>query len=149
MSVHQLQSQVGLYPGPDHAEPKGFLPANLLTSNGSSNPTYLSPEQSAGQLGQMVYLRGPMFFDTDISLVKSIPITERVRFNIFAEFINALNHPNWTAIDNFSSGTKNPGQYANISSSTFSALSSTPSTESHLVTLNSGCKCRSRRVERL
>jgi hypothetical protein len=64
-----------------------------------------------------------MFFDTDISLVKPIPITERVKFNIFAEFINALNHPNWTVVDNFSAGTNNPGQYANISSSTFSALS--------------------------
>jgi hypothetical protein len=123
MSVHQLQSQVGLYPGPDPAEPKVFLPPSLLTSNGSSNPTYLSPEQTAGQLGQMVYLRGPMFFDTDLSIVKSIPITERVKFNIFAEFFNVLNHPNWTVIDGFSGGTNNPGQYANITSSTFSALS--------------------------
>jgi hypothetical protein len=123
MTVHELQSKVGLYPGPDPAEPKVFLPPSLLTSNGSSNPTYLSPEQTAGQLGQMVYLRGPMYFDTDFSIVKSIPITERVRFNIFAEFYNAFNHPDWTVIDNFSAGTNNPGQYANISSSTFSALS--------------------------
>jgi hypothetical protein len=55
--------------------------------------------------------------------VKSIPITERVKFNIFAEFLNAFNHQNWTVIDSFSGGVNNPGQYANISTTTFPALS--------------------------
>jgi hypothetical protein len=123
ITPQQLQSKVGLYPGPTPAEPKVFLPPSLLTSNGSANPTNISPEQTPGALGQFIYLRGPMLFDTDFSVAKAIPITERVKFNIFAEFYNLFNHPNWTVIDNFSAGTNNPGQYANITSSTFPALS--------------------------
>jgi len=119
----QLQSHVGLNPGPDPSEPKVFLPPSLLSSSGTANPSIISPEQTPGQLGQFVYLRGPMFFDADFSIVKSIPITERVKFNIFAEFLNAFNHQNWTVIDSFSGGVNNPGQYANISGTTFSALS--------------------------
>ena len=76
-----------------------------------------------GQLGQLVYLVGPKFVNTDISLVKSIPIKEQIRFNIYAEFLNAFNHTNWNVIDGFAGGTNNPAEYANISSSTFPALS--------------------------
>ncbi len=123
ITVSQLQSKVGLYPGPTPAEPKVFLPPSLLTSNGSSNPSFLAPPTTPGQLGQMVYLMGPKLFNTDISIVKSIPLTERVKFNIYAEFLNAFNHTNWVVIDGFSAGTNNPAEYANISSSTFAALS--------------------------
>ena len=123
ITVSQLQSKVGLYPGPTPAEPKVFLPPSLLTSDGSANPSFLAPPSTPGQLGQMVYLKGPKLFNTDISIVKSIPITERVKFNLYAEFLNAFNHTNWAVIDDFSAGTNNPAQYANISSSTFAALS--------------------------
>jgi len=123
ITASQLQSKVGLYPGPTAVEPKVFLPPGLLTSNGSANPTFLSPPTTPGQLGQMVYLVGPNFFNTDISIVKSIPIKERVKFNIYAEFLNVFNHTNWNVIDGFSAGTNNPAEYANISNSTFPALS--------------------------
>jgi len=123
ITVSQLQSKVGLYPGPTPAEPKVFLPPSLLTSNGSANPSIIAPPTTPGELGQMVYLTGPKLVNTDISIVKSIPIKERVRFNIYAEFLNAFNHTNWNVIDSFSGGVNNPAQYANISSSTFPALS--------------------------
>jgi hypothetical protein len=61
--------------------------------------------------------------NTDISLLKVIPIRERLRFNIYAEFLNAFNHPNWNITDNFSGGTNNPAQYVNIQNSTFTAAS--------------------------
>jgi hypothetical protein len=122
ISVHELQSKIGLYPGPTPAEPKVFLPPSLLDSSGTANLSLLAPP-AAGQLGDFVYLVGPKFFNTDISIVKSIPITERVKFNIYAEFLNAFNHPNWTVIDSYTPGSNNPAQYANINSSTFSALS--------------------------
>jgi len=123
MGVSQLQSKVGLYPGPTPAEPKVFLPPSLLNPDGTANNAFLGPETTPGQLGQFVYLVGPKFVNTDISLVKSIPIKERVRFNIYAEFLNAFNHANWTVIDSFSGGTNNPAEYANVSSSTFPRLS--------------------------
>ncbi len=123
ISVSQLQSKIGLYPGPTPAEPKVFFPPSLLTSIGTANPSFITSPTTPGQLGQFVYLTGPMFFNTDISIVKSIPITERVKFNIYAEFLNAFNHTNWNVIDPYTPGSNNPAQYANINSSTFPALS--------------------------
>jgi hypothetical protein len=64
-----------------------------------------------------------MFVNTDISILKSIPIFEKLRLNIYAEMINAFNHPNWNITDNFSGSTNNPAQYVNVQSSTFSAAS--------------------------
>jgi len=123
ISVKQLQSKVGLYPGPNPFEPKVFLPPSLLSGGGSANPSVISPPTTPGQLGQFVYLVGPKYFNTDISIVKSIPIKERVKFNIYAEFLNAFNHTNWNVIDGFAGGSNNPAEYANILSSTFPALS--------------------------
>lgn len=124
ITVSQLQSKIGLYPGPNPSEPKVFLPPSLLTSNGSANPAFIAPPTTPGVLGQMVYLTGPMFFNTDMSIVKSIPIKERVKFNIYAEFLNAFNHVDWNVLDNYSYKYVNsPAEYANITSSTFPALS--------------------------
>jgi hypothetical protein len=123
LSVKQLQSKIGLFPGPNAAEPKVFFPSSLLSSSGSSNPTYLASPMTPGQFGQFVFLTGPMFFNTDMSLVKTIPIKERVRLNIYAEFLNAFNHTNWNVIDGYAGGTNNPAEYANINSSTFPELS--------------------------
>lgn len=81
------------------------------------------PVTTPGQLGQFIFLTGPMFVNTDISLLKTIPIHERVRFNIYAEFLNAFNHANWNITDNSSFSTNNPAQYANIQSSTYTAAS--------------------------
>ena len=92
-------------------------------TRGSANPSLIGSPTTPGQLGQFVFLSGPMFFNTDISLVKSIPIKERVRFNLYAEFLNAFNHTNWKVIDGYAGGTNNPAEYANINSSTFPALS--------------------------
>ena len=116
-------TEQGLYAGPTPAEPKVFLPPSFLSSNGSANPSLIAPPTTPGQPGQFVFLSGPMFFNTDVSLVKSIPIEERVRFKIYAEFLNAFNHTNWNVIDGYAGGSNNPAEYANINSSSFSALS--------------------------
>jgi hypothetical protein len=36
--------------------------------------------------------RGPRYFNTDLSILKNIPITERVSFGIGANAYNVLNH---------------------------------------------------------
>jgi hypothetical protein len=115
----QLQSNVGVFPGPTAGEPVVFLNPKLFANNAQP----ILPETTPGQLGQFIFLTGPMLVNTDISLLKSIPIHERVRFNIYAEFLNAFNHANWNITDNFSGGTNNPAQYVNIQSSTFTAAS--------------------------
>ncbi len=115
----QLQNNIGVFPGPTPGEPVVFLNPKLF-ANGNQP---ILPETTPGQLGQFIYLRGPRFVNTDISVIKSIPIFERLRLNFYAEMINAFNHPNWTITDNFSGSTNNPAQYANIQSTTFSAAS--------------------------
>jgi hypothetical protein len=39
--------------------------------------------------------RGPGYFDTDLNLLKSIPIHERYKVQVGASFFNILNHPNF------------------------------------------------------
>jgi hypothetical protein len=115
ITAKQLQHDVGIYQGPNTSELKTFLPANVAALVG--------PETTPGQLGQMIYLSGPKYWNTDISLVKSIPIHEQIKFNIYAEFLNAFNHTDWGVIDSFSAGTNNPAEYANASNAQFAKLS--------------------------
>jgi hypothetical protein len=110
----QLQSNVGVFNGPNGSEPVVFLNPKLF-ANGAQP---ILPVTTPGQLGSFIFLTGPMFVNTDISIIKSIPIWERVRLNIFTEMINAFNHPNWAVTDNFSTSTNNPAQYVNIQSTT-------------------------------
>ncbi|MFZ0862200.1 MAG: hypothetical protein WAN18_16050, partial [Candidatus Sulfotelmatobacter sp.] len=61
----------------------------------------------------------PRLFNTDISLIKAIPITEHVRMNIYAEMLNAFNHPNFNFTDSYSGGTNNPAQYLLVNSAPY------------------------------
>jgi Carboxypeptidase regulatory-like domain len=115
----QLQSNVGVFNGPTPGEPVVFLNPKLFL-NGNQP---ILPVTTPGQLGRFIFLTGPMFVNTDISILKSIPIFEKLRLNIYAEMINAFNHPNWNITDNFSGSTNNPAQYVNVQSSTYSAAS--------------------------
>jgi hypothetical protein len=46
-------------------------------------------------------LRGPRYFNVDLSLQKHFLITERMNLEFRAEFFNVLNHPNFGLPDNF------------------------------------------------
>lgn len=48
------------------------------------------------------YFSGPRLWNADMSLTKSVPITERVHFIFQAEALNVFNHPEW-ANPNFAS----------------------------------------------
>jgi Carboxypeptidase regulatory-like domain len=62
--------------------------------------------------------RGPGYFDTDVSLIKTIPLYwEGGKFSFGAQFYNILNHPNFS----------NPSA-TNIASSTFGTITSTKNT---------------------
>jgi hypothetical protein len=55
-----------------------------------------------------------MYFNIDASLIKNIPITERVRFQIRAEVFNALNRANF--------GLSAGQQIQNINAATFGRI---------------------------
>ncbi len=89
VDAHQIQSNVGVYNTP--ASP--FAPEWI---NPSFNVTAkILPNTNPGTIGQMLFLHGPGFFNTDISLNKTFPIYERVSLKVQAAFLNAFNHPNW------------------------------------------------------
>jgi len=111
----QLQSKVGVYFTGNAFSPVSVLPSNLFGPGGS-----IQPESTAGQLGQSIFLSGPPLTDADISIVKNIPIWERVQFNIYAELLNAFNHPNFNFTDtNYSGSSNNPAQYLLVNSAPY------------------------------
>lgn len=62
-------------------------------ANGMANPTYISPASTPGVWGYRPTIWGPHWFNTDLSINKSIPIRESVRMTLQGAFLNAFNHP--------------------------------------------------------
>jgi hypothetical protein len=114
ITASQLQSKVGVYNTGNPDFPVSVLPASLFGPGGA-----IQPSSTPGQLGQTIFLKGPRLFNTDISIIKNIPITERFKFNISAEMLNAFNHPNFNFTDSYSGGTNNPAQYLLVNSSPY------------------------------
>jgi Carboxypeptidase regulatory-like domain len=94
ITVADLQKSVGVYrtgnPWVLTFDPK------FVGANGAANTTYFTRASSAGVWGYLPYLYGPGWYNIDLSLNKSVPIRESVRFTLQAEFLNATNHPTFT-----------------------------------------------------
>ena len=74
ISVSQLQSKAGVYMTGMTGNPNGpvsILPQNLFGLGGA-----IQPSSTPGQLGSIVFLKGPRLFNTDISIIKAIPIPQ-------------------------------------------------------------------------
>jgi hypothetical protein len=69
----------------------------FLTSptTGGANSSYISPWITAGTWGAHPWISGPRRFFQDMAITKTIPITERWRFNFQSQFLNVWNHPVW------------------------------------------------------
>jgi hypothetical protein len=91
VTASELQKMVGVFKsGPDVF----FLDPKLAGGDGRASANYLSPPTTPGQFGAFVYLYGPRFVTTDLSLAKATPIIkEKLRMEIRAELVNAFNHP--------------------------------------------------------
>jgi Carboxypeptidase regulatory-like domain len=88
----QLQSSVGKYaiPGTTNV---AFINPKYLSSTGGPNPAFISPNNVPGTFGQRVWIHGPHNTYDDVSISKHFPISERLRFTLQAEMLNAFNHP--------------------------------------------------------
>ncbi len=64
-----------------------------------------------GQLGRNI-IRGPKQIDTDLSIMKSFPVTESQRVEFRTEFFNLFNNVNWANPVNIVSPSGNFGQIA-------------------------------------
>jgi hypothetical protein len=69
-------------------------PRNGLGKNQFMNPNCFA-EPGPGQNGSFIfpYVKGPMFFNSDLSLFKNFQISEAKKLQIRASFYNFLNHP--------------------------------------------------------
>jgi hypothetical protein len=97
VSASQLQSSIGVYHIPGQAA-VDFINPKYLASNGTgggANPTYITPNETPGTIGQRVWLYGPHFWNDDLSITKRFPIRESIRFSFQAEMLNVFNHPNF------------------------------------------------------
>jgi hypothetical protein len=82
---------------------------NVVLSNGRShaqmvNEWFNTSDFAANQIGTYGDIgknsvRGPRYFDTDLALLKTGSITERLNYEFRAEFYNALNNVNFNAPD--------------------------------------------------
>jgi hypothetical protein len=67
-----------------------YVPSSLLLGN-FANTNVFQPCAVAGTLCGRPFFTGPSFFRTDLSVVKTTKITERVNFEMRAELLNAFN----------------------------------------------------------
>jgi hypothetical protein len=67
----------------------------LIGPDGRANPQFLLPNTTPGEFGDLLFIRDKNTFQWDVSMTKNFVITERIQFELFASFINVLNHPRW------------------------------------------------------
>jgi hypothetical protein len=64
-----------------------------VRGEGGANRQLILPSTEPGYQGSIINLYGPRQTFVDMAISKNIAITERVRFKLQANFLNAFNHP--------------------------------------------------------
>jgi hypothetical protein len=83
-------------------------------ANGMANTAYLTPVTTPGVFGYRPVFRAPMWWNSDMSMTKSIPIHERWKMTLQGTAANVFNHPTVVsvgslAINSTSFGRATPG----------------------------------------
>jgi len=98
-SYSTLKHAVGVYSAGPGVPRRSLLPAKYISASGQANTSYISPNFNAGTIGDLLWLHGPKWISTDMSLTKLIPIHEQMNFTLQGIFINVFNHPAWVGMD--------------------------------------------------
>lgn len=115
-ALSNLQSSMGKYTpcaadqhcGYVNAYASNLVTATVPSSVCNSHAVGVCQNITPGSFGAHPWLYGPHLWNADISITKSIPISERFRFSLQGEFLNAFNHPNF-ANPNANVGSSNFG----------------------------------------
>jgi hypothetical protein len=91
----QLRHDVGVWRVPGSPFVDTLNPKIIATNNATANQTYLTPNTTAGTLNPRIWLYGPHYLNTDMSISKRIPVREGISCSLQGEFLNAFNHPNF------------------------------------------------------
>jgi hypothetical protein len=99
VTAAQLEHQIKVRRG---VTGKGYVtlfdPKYIATS-GKANTQYIGPNFNAGEFGSLMWLHGPKWINTDMSLSKVVPIHGTMNFTLQSEFLNVFNHTAWTGMD--------------------------------------------------
>ena len=71
------------------------VPLDMIASDGRANQKYLVSNSTPGSIGQLLYIRGINNWAWNVSLMKNYQITERIKFQLWGEAQNIMNHPAW------------------------------------------------------
>jgi hypothetical protein len=115
-----VQSSVGVYKSGNPWV--NIIGPQFIASNGAA-ASALTPANIPGVLGSRAYVYGPHWFNADVSVNKSIPITERLRLTLQTEFLNLTNHPTFSILN----GGQNGPQNFNVQALNFGQVTSGPS----------------------
>ena len=69
-----------------------FISPSLIGPDGRANRSILAPGTTPGVFNNFLYMYGPTYFDTDMGLLKEVPIRERLKLEFQVEAINVFNH---------------------------------------------------------
>jgi hypothetical protein len=95
ITAKQLQHDVGVWRVPGQPFVDTFNPNIIATNNATANPNFLTPNTTPGTLAPRIWLYGPHYTNTDLSISKRIPIRAGISGSIQGEFLNAFNHPSF------------------------------------------------------
>jgi hypothetical protein len=70
-----------------------MIDPKFRTAGVGANTTYITANTTPGTYVGSFYIYGPGSIDCDMSVNKSIAVTERSRISFQAQFLNAFNHP--------------------------------------------------------
>jgi hypothetical protein len=91
LTAKELQNAIGVYKsGGTFVE---LIDPKYRTAGVGANTNYIKANTTPGIFSPTIWLYGPHGFYCDLSLTKDTAITERLRFNLQAQFLNAFNHP--------------------------------------------------------
>ena len=133
LSKDEIKDLIGFFDTPCglfYIDPRAVdINLSNCTGSGRARPEFFR-QALAGQTGNLErnFINGPMYQNVDASIIKNIRITERVRFQMRAEFFNLFNHANFGSINGANNDvTVATGQYGifNINSTTFGRLTTT------------------------
>jgi hypothetical protein len=113
VTVSQLQSQVRVRKGTAGSGLVSLFDPKYIRGDGQANTQFISPQETAGQFGTLMWLRDPKWINTDLEISKVIPLHREMNLTVQAAFLNAFNHPAWSGMD------------TNVQSSTFGTTSGT------------------------
>jgi hypothetical protein len=88
----QLQKAIGYRKADSVGYADYWIDPKYISTAGSANPTYLSPNSTPGTVGTRYWLYGTRYWKPNVSMSKSMTLRNEMRFSMQGEFLDVFNH---------------------------------------------------------